>query len=61
MNQPETVVVETIVPLQQYKGQLLNKGYSYREIKEANSVTTILRASGREPVTALPLPPINEN
>lgn len=58
---PETVVVETIVPLQQYKGQLLNKGYSYREIKEADAVITIFKASGRDSVTALPLPPINEN
>jgi hypothetical protein len=61
MNQPETVVIETIVPLQQYKGKLLSKGYSYREIKEGNAVTTIFRSADQEPVTALPLPPINEN
>ena len=61
MNQPETVVIETIVPLQQYKGQLLSKGYSYREIKEGNTVTTIFRSSDRESVNALPLPPINQN
>lgn len=61
MNLPETVLAETIVPLQQYKGQFLKKGYSYREIKEDNAVTTIFRFSGNDPVTALPLPPINEN
>jgi hypothetical protein len=61
MNQPVKPVFEAIVPLQQYKGKLIQEGYSYNEIKEANSVILIFKASGTNQVTTLPLPPISEN
>ena len=61
MNQPESFAPESIIPLHQHKGQIINKGYSCREIKEANAVIIIFRASATEPVNELPLPPIHEN
>ena len=61
MNQPVKPVLETIVPLQHYKGKLIHEGYSYSEIKEANSVIIIFKTSGSDQVTTLPLPPISEN
>jgi hypothetical protein len=61
MNQPESVAPQSNIPLHQLKGQLINKGYSYHEIKEANAVITIFKAAATETIHQLPLPPINEN
>lgn len=62
MNQPERPISNTTAPLQQYKGQLINKGYSYQEVKEDNAVISIFKASAAEPLTELiNLPPIINN
>jgi hypothetical protein len=62
MNQPERAVPDTVAPMQQYKGQLIDKGYSYREIKEKNAVTSIFKFSDPKSITKLDdLPPIINN
>lgn len=62
MNQPEKAVLSTTAPLQQCKGQLISKGYSYKEVKEANAVVSIFKASGIESKNELTsLPPITRN
>jgi len=61
MNQPESLAPGSIIPLQQHKGQLINKGYSYHEIKQDDAVIIIFRSCEAEPAYPSSLPPITEN
>lgn len=62
MNQPEIPVSNAPAPLHQCKGQLLNKGYSYQEVKEENAVISIFKVSAAgsiQELVALPGPTSN--
>lgn len=62
MNQIERPISNATAPLQQYKGQIINKGYSYQEVKEENAVISIFKASAAEPLVELiNLPPVVNN
>ena len=62
MNQPEAVTPIVVAPLQQHKVQLISKGYSYHEVKEANAVISIFKSCGADPqVELMSIPPIIQN
>lgn len=49
-------------PLHQLKGQLINKGYSYREVQEDGAVIVIFKASTTELQHELiSIPPLTNN
>lgn len=62
MNQPENMVPAVAAPLQQHKGQLISKGYSCQEVKEADSVICIFRFDNTDPQQEfLSISPISNN
>lgn len=62
MNQPESITPNVAAPLQQLKTQLISKGYSYREVKEADAVIYIFRSSDNDSQPELlSIPPISNN
>jgi hypothetical protein len=62
MNQPATMIPDVAAPLQQLKVQLISKGYSYHEVKEANAVISIFKSSGIDPqVEEISLPSFVSN
>lgn len=61
MNQPETIS-SVAAPLHELRGQLINKGYSYREVQEDGAVIAIYKASTTDPQhTLISLPPLTDN
>lgn len=62
MNQPEAVTPNVVAPLQQHKVQLISKGYSYHEVKEANAVISIFKACNADPQSErIAISPITHN
>ncbi|HEY1112533.1 MAG TPA: hypothetical protein VGE66_03200 [Chitinophagaceae bacterium] len=62
MNQPETTVPGVAAPLHHLRGQLINKGYSYKEVQEDGAVIAIYKASATDPQhTLISLPPLTDN
>jgi hypothetical protein len=62
MNQPESLIPSVAAPLQQHKVQLISKGYSCQEVKEANSVICIFRFCHTDLQDELmSIPPISNN
>ena len=62
MNQPETMIPGVAAPLYQLRGQLINKGYSYREVQEDGAVIAIYKAAATDPQHPLiSLPPLTDN